>query len=144
VDVKDPGYEGVNRIQKAQDRVQWRFVWNIMMNMRVAYKGGSFLSSFSVRPSLHAVNYGTEYSTKVYFKLFHIMNACSYTSIPQHVFMAWCLIKHWNKFTLPLSLFCKFVFICSIKYRRTNIIAIKSQHFLNNSYLQLAQKFTVN
>jgi len=29
-----------------------------------------------------------------------IKNACSYTSTPQYVFMAWCLIKHRDNFLL--------------------------------------------
>jgi len=35
-----------------------------------------------------------------------VKNACSYTSTPQHVFMAWRLIMHRDNFTLP-SLYCK-------------------------------------
>jgi hypothetical protein len=38
-------------------------------------------------------------STSVEFK-----NAWSYTSIRQHVFMAWCLIKYKDNFTLTLPL----------------------------------------
>jgi hypothetical protein len=35
-----------------------------------------------------------------------VKNAWSYTSIPQYVFMAWCLVKHRDNFafTLPLPL----------------------------------------
>jgi hypothetical protein len=29
------------------------------------------------------------------------VNLCSYNSIPQYVFMAWCLVKHRDNFTLP-------------------------------------------
>jgi hypothetical protein len=29
-----------------------------------------------------------------------VKNAWSYTSTPQYVFMAWCLVKHRDKFTL--------------------------------------------
>jgi hypothetical protein len=32
-----------------------------------------------------------------------VKNALSYTSTPQHVFMAWCLVKHRDDFTLLLS-----------------------------------------
>jgi hypothetical protein len=32
-----------------------------------------------------------------------VKNAWSYTSTPQYVFMAWCLVKHRDNFTLPLS-----------------------------------------
>jgi hypothetical protein len=28
-----------------------------------------------------------------------VKNAWSSTSTPQYVFMAWCLVKHWDKFT---------------------------------------------
>jgi hypothetical protein len=30
-----------------------------------------------------------------------VKNACSYTSTPQYVFTAWCLVKHRDNFTLP-------------------------------------------
>jgi hypothetical protein len=36
-----------------------------------------------------------------------VKNAWSYTSTPQNVFMAWCLVKHRDNFTfLPLPLHC--------------------------------------
>jgi hypothetical protein len=28
-----------------------------------------------------------------------VKNACSYTSTPQYIFMAWCLVKHRDNFT---------------------------------------------
>jgi len=31
-----------------------------------------------------------------------IMNTWSYTSNPQYIFMAWCLVKHRNNFTLSI------------------------------------------
>jgi hypothetical protein len=31
-----------------------------------------------------------------------VKNAWSYTSTPLYVFMAWCLVKHWEKFTFYL------------------------------------------
>jgi hypothetical protein len=33
-----------------------------------------------------------------------VKNAWSYTSTPQYVFMAWCLVKHTDKFTFYI--FC--------------------------------------
>jgi hypothetical protein len=34
-----------------------------------------------------------------------VRNAWSYTSIPQYVFMAWCLVKYRDNFTLPFTYF---------------------------------------
>jgi len=35
-----------------------------------------------------------------------IENACSYTSTPQYVFIAWCLVKHKDNFTSTKALQC--------------------------------------
>jgi hypothetical protein len=39
-----------------------------------------------------------------------VKNAWSYTSIPQYAFMAWCLVKHGDNFTLPVSPFPSVLF----------------------------------
>jgi hypothetical protein len=44
-----------------------------------------------------------------------VKDACSYTSTPQYVFMAWCLVKHRGKFTFTfvvLSLSLLFRWVC--------------------------------
>jgi len=33
-----------------------------------------------------------------------VKNVWSYTSTPQYVFMAWCLVKHWENFTFTPSI----------------------------------------
>jgi hypothetical protein len=40
-----------------------------------------------------------------------VKNAWSYNSTPQYVFMAWCLVKHRDKFTFYHALTMKFIFI---------------------------------
>jgi hypothetical protein len=45
MDVKKRGWEGVDWIQLSQDRDQWRDGVNVVMNLRVPYKAGNFLTS---------------------------------------------------------------------------------------------------
>jgi hypothetical protein len=33
-----------------------------------------------------------------------VKNAWNYTSSPQYIFMAWCLVKHRDNFSLPWSM----------------------------------------
>jgi hypothetical protein len=52
---------GVNCIDLAQDRVQWRALVNTVMNLRVPYNVEKFLSTFTTsgfsrRTELHGVN----------------------------------------------------------------------------------------
>jgi hypothetical protein len=39
-----------------------------------------------------------------------VKNACSYTSTPQYVFMAWCLVKHRDNFTFTFTFTFSFTF----------------------------------
>jgi hypothetical protein len=50
------GGVGVDWIDLAWDMDRWRAVVNTMMNIRVPYNAGNFLSSFSGRTLLHGVN----------------------------------------------------------------------------------------
>jgi hypothetical protein len=52
----------VDRIHLAQDRDQWRVVVKTVMNLRIPYKAGNFLTSwvtisFTRRTLLHGVSY---------------------------------------------------------------------------------------
>jgi hypothetical protein len=52
------GYDGMDWIDLAQDRAYWRALVNTVMNLRVPYNAGKFLSvctirSFSRRAQLH-------------------------------------------------------------------------------------------
>jgi hypothetical protein len=58
VDLGEIGWDGVDWIDMAQDRDQWRAVLNTVMNLWVPYNAGKFLSSckigfFSRRAQLH-------------------------------------------------------------------------------------------
>jgi hypothetical protein len=44
MDVKETGWEGVNWILVAQDRGQWWALMNTVINLRVPYKAGNFLT----------------------------------------------------------------------------------------------------
>jgi hypothetical protein len=43
-DLREMGCEGVDWIHVVQDRDQWRAVVNTVMNLRVPYKAGNFLT----------------------------------------------------------------------------------------------------
>jgi hypothetical protein len=49
-------------------------------------------------------------------------NAWSYTSTPQYVFMAWCLVKHKDNFTLYLDSH-SFVIFPSLFMQATNFLS---------------------
>jgi hypothetical protein len=58
MDLREIGWGGVDWIDVAQDRDQWRALMNTIMNLRVPSNAGSFLSSctiggFSRRARLH-------------------------------------------------------------------------------------------
>jgi hypothetical protein len=61
IDLIEIGWDGMDRIDLAQDRDQWKAVVNTVMNLRVPQNAGKFLSSctiggFSRRAQLHKVN----------------------------------------------------------------------------------------
>jgi hypothetical protein len=45
IDLRERGWDGMDWIDLAQDRDQWRVLVNTVMNLRVPYKAGKFLSS---------------------------------------------------------------------------------------------------
>jgi hypothetical protein len=47
MDLRDIGIDGVNWIQLAQDRVQWRACVNTVMNLRVPYESRIFFDKLS-------------------------------------------------------------------------------------------------
>jgi hypothetical protein len=58
MDLREIGWDGMDRIDLAQDRDQWRALMNTVMNLRVPQNAGKFLSScttgsFSRRAQLH-------------------------------------------------------------------------------------------
>jgi hypothetical protein len=58
MDLREIGWYGMHWIDLAQDRDQWRALVNTVMNLRVPYNAGKFLSSctiggFSRRAQLH-------------------------------------------------------------------------------------------
>jgi hypothetical protein len=62
VDLREIGWGGMDWIDLAQDREQWRALVNTIMNVRVPKNVGKFLSScatggFSRRAQLHGVSY---------------------------------------------------------------------------------------
>jgi hypothetical protein len=58
MDVRDIEWDGIYSVDLAQDRDHWRALVNAVMNLRVLYNAGNFLSgwaidSFSIRAQLH-------------------------------------------------------------------------------------------
>jgi hypothetical protein len=61
MDLREIGWIGMDWIDLAQDRDQWRALVNTIMNLQVPYSFGKFLSScatggFSRRPQHHGVS----------------------------------------------------------------------------------------
>jgi hypothetical protein len=44
MDLREIGWDGMDRIDLAQDRDQWKALVNTVMNLRVPYNSGKFLS----------------------------------------------------------------------------------------------------
>jgi hypothetical protein len=62
MDLREMGWRGMDWIDLAQDRDQWRALEDTVMNLRVPSNAGKFLSSctiggFSRRAQLHEVSY---------------------------------------------------------------------------------------
>jgi hypothetical protein len=62
MNLKEIGWGGIDWIDLAQDRDKWRALVNTVMNLRVPYNAGKFLSScttggLSRRAQLHEVSY---------------------------------------------------------------------------------------
>jgi hypothetical protein len=58
MDLREIGWDGMDWIDLAKDRYQWRALVNTVMNLRVPQNAGNFLSSctiggFSRRAQLH-------------------------------------------------------------------------------------------
>jgi len=72
VDVKETGSEGVDWIHLAHDRDQWRDLVNTVMNIRVSWNAGNFLTSWVTtgfsRPLLQRVGRPNMYN-KFYYLL---------------------------------------------------------------------------
>jgi hypothetical protein len=65
MDFREIEWGGMDWIDLAQDKDQWRALVNTVMNLRVPLNFGKFLSScttggFSKRAELHGVSYGSE------------------------------------------------------------------------------------
>jgi hypothetical protein len=61
MDLREIGWCGMDWIDLAQDREQWRALVNMVMNLQVPYNVGKFLSScatggFSGRAQLHGIS----------------------------------------------------------------------------------------
>jgi hypothetical protein len=48
IDLRETGWNGMDWIDLAQDRDQWRALVNTVMNLRVPYKSREFLSSCTI------------------------------------------------------------------------------------------------
>jgi hypothetical protein len=48
MDLRQIGWDGRNWIELAQDRDQWRVLVNTVMNLRVPYNAGNFLSGYII------------------------------------------------------------------------------------------------
>jgi hypothetical protein len=64
MDLREIGWDGMDWIDLAQDRDQWRALVNTVMNLQVPHIAGKFLSTytiggFSKRAQLHEVSIGT-------------------------------------------------------------------------------------
>jgi hypothetical protein len=77
-----------------------------------------------------------------------VKNAWSYTSTPPYVFMAWCLVKHRDNFTLPLPFFTHCIknistdqeLICSIRFQYFPIIVDLPDDILKQSWKAVTMK----
>jgi hypothetical protein len=61
--------------------------------------------SSGVKQSGHETNHSPPSSVEVKY-------AWCYTSIPQYIFMAWCLVKHRDNFTFTLLVLYELGFLC--------------------------------
>jgi hypothetical protein len=62
MDLREIGWNGMDRIGLSRDGARWRALVNTVMNLRVRYNFGQFLNScvtggFSGRAQLHGVSY---------------------------------------------------------------------------------------
>jgi hypothetical protein len=48
MDLREIGWDGIHWIDLVQDRDQWRALVNTVMNLRVPYNSGQFLSSCTI------------------------------------------------------------------------------------------------
>jgi hypothetical protein len=48
IDLREIGGDGMEWIDLAQGRDQWKAFMNMVLNLRVPYNGGKFLSSFTI------------------------------------------------------------------------------------------------
>jgi hypothetical protein len=72
MDLREIGWRGMERIDLAQDRDQWRTLVNTVMNLRVPLNAGNFLNScttgsFSSMALIYEVSYitGTTHGSSV-------------------------------------------------------------------------------